>query len=260
MQLTSRKAKMAQRVIEIFEYFGEGHSTITVMDVVRRFGRPQSSTSELLGGLVQMGFLYRDSHGRTYWPTPRLAAMGTGTQGGVLRDGRLFASMADLSQSTRLSVALFGRVGAHVQVFHWSPARRGEASTIQRGSSDLLSSSAAGHLLLTAIEDDMGRMLHRLNSEAPPHEKFNPRDLEALVSQYGQQGHATGPSGFGQSGLITAMLLPRRHAERPLALGFFYARKASTDPFALLATLGRSLAACLSDQPAAESTPRMIAV
>ena len=48
----SNKAKIAKRVIEVLEFFDEEHPQATVMDIVRRFDRPQSSTSELLSTLV----------------------------------------------------------------------------------------------------------------------------------------------------------------------------------------------------------------
>ena len=55
---SSNKAKIARRVIEVLEYFDDNHREATVMDIVRRYNRPQSSTSELLSSLVDLGLLY----------------------------------------------------------------------------------------------------------------------------------------------------------------------------------------------------------
>ena len=71
--LESNKTKIAKRVIEVFEFFDQGSPSATVMDIVRRYRRPQSSTSELLASLVEMGLLYKDMRSRSYSPTPRLA-------------------------------------------------------------------------------------------------------------------------------------------------------------------------------------------
>ena len=76
MALDSNKTKIARRVIEVFEFFASEQRRATVMDIVRRYDRPQSSTSELLGALVEMGLLYKDPQSRSYAPTPRLAAYG----------------------------------------------------------------------------------------------------------------------------------------------------------------------------------------
>ena len=41
----SNKAKIARRVVEVLDYFDDEHPQATVMDIVRRYNRPQSSTS-----------------------------------------------------------------------------------------------------------------------------------------------------------------------------------------------------------------------
>ena len=85
----SNKDKNARRVIEVLDFFDDSHREATVMDIVRRYQRPQSSTSELLSSLVELGLLEKDSQARTYRLTPRAAMIGTGSQSGVVRDGRL---------------------------------------------------------------------------------------------------------------------------------------------------------------------------
>ena len=57
---SSNKAKIARRVIEVLEFFDDNHREATVMDIVRRCNRPQSSTSELLSSLVELGLLHKD--------------------------------------------------------------------------------------------------------------------------------------------------------------------------------------------------------
>ena len=74
-QVESNKAKIAKRVIEVLEFFDEDHPQATVMDIVRRFDRPQSSTSELLSSLVDLGLLHKDPCSRSYSPTPRAAML-----------------------------------------------------------------------------------------------------------------------------------------------------------------------------------------
>ena len=53
----SNKAKIAKRVVEVLEFFDDDHPRATVMDIVRRYDRPQSSTSELLSSLAGLGLL-----------------------------------------------------------------------------------------------------------------------------------------------------------------------------------------------------------
>lgn len=263
--LESNKTKIAKRVIEVFEFFDQGCPKATVMDIVRRYDRPQSSTSELLASLVEMGLLYKDARSRSYSPTPRLATLGTSAQPEMIRDGRLFAFMDRLAYSTRHAVALFGMVGTHAQIFRWSAGADPATRDLGCGASEALSSSAAGLLLLSTLPSEQAnRMLWRLNAEAPADAKFNPGEFGDRVSAFRRQGHATGVAGFLPDAQITAALLPRSADERPLALGLVYPASATVDADALVATLSHGIAQCAAPEdmmmrPAA-AAPLMMAV
>src|SRR5579871_2967131 len=117
--LDPNKAKTARRVIEVLEYFDEQRRQATVMDIARRYKRPQSSTSELLAILVEMGLLYKDSSARYYTPTPRAAMLGSLFQPSPVRDGRLAMLTDRLVAQTGLGTGLMGMVGLNVQMYHW---------------------------------------------------------------------------------------------------------------------------------------------
>jgi len=254
--LESNKTKIAKRVIEIFEFFDNRNSQATVMDIVRCYDRPQSSTSELLASLVEMGLLYKDQRSRTYHPTPRLASLGSSAQPDIVRDGRLFAFMDRLAKSSRHFVALFGRVGTHVQIFRLSDGRRqtGGGADIGSGSSERLSESAAGQLLLATLSnDEAGKILRRLNAEAAEDDKFSYPAMLNRVSLWQRQGHATGDAGFGSGMRVTAVLLPTGGYDRALAVGVIYPAASAVDPDALVATLRNGIEQCVAE-PYAQST------
>jgi DNA-binding IclR family transcriptional regulator len=247
--LESNKTKIARRVIEVFEFFAAENRRVTVMDIVRRYGRPQSSTSELMGALVEMGLLYKDPYSRSYAPTPRLAALGFASQPEPIGSGRLFAYMDRLAQTARCSVGLFGIVGTHVQVFRWSGGPDLQDEGLGCGASVLLSSSTVGLLLLSSLgANPARRMLWRLNAEAAPRERFNLDEMNQQVARLGQLGHATGDAGFAPDTKVTAVLLPEAVGERRLALGVIYGAGAAVDPEALVATLNHGARQCLSQE------------
>ncbi|MET0587944.1 MAG: helix-turn-helix domain-containing protein [Novosphingobium sp.] len=240
--LESNKTKIARRVIEVFEFFAVENRRATVMDIVRRYGRPQSSTSELLCALVEMGLLYKDPQSRSYAPTPRMAALGHACQPEPIGDGRLFAYMDRLAQTSRCGVGLFGIVGTHVQLFRWAHGAEPHDFDLGCGSSALLSTSAVGLLLLSSLGlGPAGKMLWRLNAEAKPENRFNLAEFNEQVARFEQLGHATGDSGFGPDTRVTAVLLPEQVGERRLALGVIYGANAAVDPDALLATLSHGV-------------------
>ena len=98
----SNKAKIAKRVIEVLDFFDDSHPTATVMDIVRRYDRPQSSTSELLSTLVELGILYKDNASRSYTLTPRAAILGTTANSG----DNAIGTTLNLSKATNTRLAL----------------------------------------------------------------------------------------------------------------------------------------------------------
>lgn len=245
--LESNKTKIAKRVIEVFEFFAIENRRATVMDIVRRYGRPQSSTSELLCALVEMGLLYKDPGSRSYSPTPRLAALGYACQPDGVGDGRLFAYMDKLAQTSRCGVGLFGIVGTHVQIFRWVHGAELDGLELGCGSSALLSSSAAGLLLLSALgTEQASKMLWRLNAEVNAKDRFDLNEINQKVVRFGQSGHATGASGFAPHTRMTTVLLPDEVGERRLALGVIYGANSAVNPEALVATLEHGVQGCLS--------------
>jgi DNA-binding IclR family transcriptional regulator len=241
VSLESNKTKIAKRVIEVLEFFTSNRPA-RVMDIARRYGRPQSSTSELLSSLVDMGLLYKDSVSRTYTPTPRVAALGLSCQPEVIRDRRLFGYMDELAQTSRRTIALFGLVGTHVQAFRWVSASRPLGRDVGCGSSEVISRSAAGLLLLTTLPAEKARgLLWRLSAEAPAEARFDHAQMFERVCRFRRQGYATGEAGFVPGARMTAILLPYAAQERPLALGVLYAAEAAGEAEALAESLKQGI-------------------
>ncbi len=241
ISIESNKAKTARRVIEVLEFFDKQNRRATVMDIARRFSRPQSSTSELLAIMVEMGLLYKDRTSRTFRPTPRAAMLGSAFQPSVVRDGRLSMLIDQLGVETGLGVALIGMVGLKAQIFSWS-AGGGlfavDPQALSGGASIGLHESAAGWLLLSTVSSDRGdAMLRRLRAEAVAERPFNTVDIREKVRECGQRGFAVGPAGF-QAGLDTcSILLPVEMGEGSLALSLVYAPSEANTPASLVPIL-----------------------
>lgn len=248
----SNKAKIAKRVVEVLEFFDEDHPHATVMDIVRRYNRPQSSTSELLSSLVGLGLLYKDPFSRSYTPTPRAALLGCSVQSGIVRDGRLSGLIDRLSAQTGLGVAVLGMVGLHVQIFSWRsgkwPLRTSQTDGFCGGQQERLTDSAAGLLLLSTLQSARrDGMLRCLNAEAAPDRKFSVSEMTAQVQQCQESGMATGVAGFGSIADITAMLLPEQPANQPLVIALVYEPSEQVDAEALRVTLADAVVRCSTD-------------
>src|SRR5271156_3721908 len=115
--LDQNKAKTPRRVIEVLEFFDEQNRQVTVMDIVRRYNRPQSSTSEVLASLVDLGLLYKAPGSRSYPLPPRAAILGSLSQPSVVRDGSLAMLIDRLVAQTGLCTSLLGMVRLNAQIF-----------------------------------------------------------------------------------------------------------------------------------------------
>lgn len=259
---TSNKAKIARRVIEVLDYFDENHREATVMDIVRRYNRPQSSTSELLSSLVELGLLYKDPYSRSYSLSPRAALLGSSGQDEIVRDGRLVRLLDRVSAQTGLSVALFGMVGLNAQILSWRPGPRG-SSAAQRalfgGMQDRLTDCAVGPLLLSTVDQRRCEgMVRRLNAEAADDRKFSFPEMMGAIRDCREQGFASGSVGFGsQAGLIAVLIPSDKHA-RPMAIGIVLDRDDTASPANLLACLEDALRNSLGDAPVDEAKVRWL--
>lgn len=249
---SSNKAKIARRVVEVLEYFDDAHREATVMDIVRRYDRPQSSTSELLSSLVELGLLRKDRQARTYSLTPRAALLGTGGQTGAVRDGRLVQLLDRLSAQTGLPVVLYGMTGLYAQVFGWRAARRGPPRDLCRtvgGLQHPLSHCAAGWLLLSTIaQPRRDALLRRLNAEASDDSKFVFADMAARVEECARSGQVRGSAGFGTSREMVAQLLPVEAADEPLAIAILFDRDEPVNRDALAASIAEAIRLLTGDR------------
>jgi DNA-binding IclR family transcriptional regulator len=261
--IESNKAKIARRVVEVLEFFDEDHPQATVMDIVRRYNRPQSSTSELLSSLVGLGLLYKDPYTRSYTPTPRAALLGCSVQSGMVREGRLPGLIDRLSAQTGLGVAVLGMVGTTVQIFTWRPGkwplRTSHTEGLCGGQQENLTDSAAGLLLLSTVPQPRREgMLRRLNAEAAPDRKFASAEMAARVQLCQDQGYVTGVAGFGSIADVTAVLLPGQPAGQPLAIALVYEPSEAIDAEALRLTMQDAIARSAA-QPDSSGTVELLA-
>ena len=212
-----KKIKSADRVLEILELFTPGRQSVTVMEVARSLDMPQSSTSELLGSLVRRGYLYRDRAMRAFRPSARIALLGAWVHPALFRHGHLPSMMDELAESTGEIVALCSMPGVKLKHIHVV----GETAI-----PDEFASGAERHLLhspfgLTLISmtgnDELRRIVHRLNAESAEDEHVRFADLATEIDVLRRRGYAIGRVADGWSGI--AVLLPQEVGEERLSIG-----------------------------------------
>jgi len=188
------------------------------MDIARSMGYPQSSTSELLGCLVALGYLHRDRFARTYSPSARVALVGAWVQPAFFRGGRLLPMMDELVKEARATVVLASRVGLEVQHIHTVlPPGERQASQPVAPKAPLLHSAAGKALISTMDPERIRKWVHRLNAEATAEMRVSADALLEDLRQIRSQGYAVGAHD-GADGMV-AILLPQAGPEERLVLG-----------------------------------------
>lgn len=217
---SSQTVKSARRVLQILQYFNPERPEATVMDIARTLDFPQSSTTELLKALAQLGFLDYDRHRRIYRPTVQVALLGAWVQPYLFRQGHLLPMMDQISARTGQLVALGTQVGLNVQYVHVIQATSTMRMHIPQGSIRPLLRSAHGKLLLSReSNDDIQKLVHRINAEAPPEQQVRYPGLLAEIEKIRALGYALSTDVVTPGGGMVAVLLPLMENAQTLSLG-----------------------------------------
>lgn len=228
------------------------------MQIARRFGRPQSSTSELLCNLVELGILQRDLESRLFSLGPRAAFLGLMGQPDLVQYGQITRLLDHLVDATGLSVIVHSMIGVNLQV---ACKRRGAADDAPQpswtGAREPLTGSPAGWLLLSTLEQQKTvAVIRRLNAEAANGSKF---DYPAMVRQVAwsrEVGYAVGRVGKEPDGSAVSLLLPDVQQGYPLAISLVYRGHSKFGHTDLLPVMKKAIKVHYPDVGAGISSPR----
>lgn len=217
------KGKAVVKTVKVIEYFANNKRSASVMELARKLDVAQSTMSETLNVLVDIGILARDLPSRTYSATPRLAALGLASQPKHIANGRLFKIMSDCANDLGTPVGLFGICNLHAQIYQITSPRDATISIgrfpVILGEKIPLHSSVIGHVLMAALgAESYEKLLWRLKAEAKESETFTYGTLCSEVEKTESKEWAFGSAGVGDGWRATATLLPSSLSKHPLAL------------------------------------------
>lgn len=212
--------KSADRVLRLFELFATEQKPLSVSEISDGMSIPQSSTSMLLKSLVELGYIEQDPKRRTFYPTFRIALLGTWMRRRHEKTGRIPKLVAHLAEKTGETIVLAMRNGIFAQYvlvqLGSDPLRLHVESGMQRP----LSCSASGWALLSYESDpEIEKIIRRTRAEA--NEKHwretAPQAIEHIqyVRQHGYV-MSTGQTTKGAGSI--AMLLPAAAGRSALSI------------------------------------------
>ncbi|MGY4099425.1 IclR family transcriptional regulator [Nocardia sp. R16R-3T] len=173
----------AARTMALFEIFARERRELTKSEVARLLDLPESSSSDLLNTLRDLGYVSRTVTTRRFYPTGRLLAIANtiGEQGLFTAFGVEATSLlAQRSGETAVCAVIDS---ARIKVVAVSEGRHRLRYVIDIGDTFTIHATAIGKALLGVLEDDdMARTL-RLQALSPrtPYTKVDPREVEEQV-------------------------------------------------------------------------------
>ena len=237
--------KSDARVLEIFEYFDERRSPLSLKEITDRLGYPQSSTTVLLKSLIVLGYLNYDRKGRTYLPSLKLASLGTWVADHVGPRGPILDIMNELRQRTGETVALAVQNDIYVQYLKMMDSDHLIRFHVPEGSMRLLTHSSFGLLFLSLGSNATAEtMIRHINAaERDPKQRRNIPDLLRQIDETRRQGYCFIPNLPMEGAGTVTMMLPWEMYGRPLAIGVGgYVGRVQPNMRAIIAAMRSALA------------------
>lgn len=215
------RVKSADRTLSIFEYFETTREPATLGEIAHALGFPVSSALALLRSLQDSGYLIQHATQKTYFPSIRLATLGSWLTSSVFHNGKLLRIVDDLAQKTEETVFLGVQNGLSAQYIHVVQAAHLLRYHPPIGTQRSLLQSTLGKVILAAMPpDERERMVAKLLrqdpgslAEADPASVL--QDLEAIRAV----GFACGSNRITAGATVIAVPVPQ-HPDRPaMAIG-----------------------------------------
>lgn len=143
--------KSASRTLEILELFHERRAPLRLTYIFERLGYPQSSTTTLLKSMVVLGYLNFDRASRTYFPTPRVSALGDWINHYIYGAGDLLSMIETIRDQTDETVAVSSQNDIFVQHIRVRQPEHDFKMPPPEGSMRVLTKSAPGLVLLSRM-------------------------------------------------------------------------------------------------------------
>jgi DNA-binding IclR family transcriptional regulator len=217
-----RTVKSADRVLEVLELFDRLQREASVGEIARELGYPVSSTSMLLGTLLERGYLRHGADQRSYFPTPRVTVLGAWIEPLLAPNAAVMRMMAELGEATGETIILAAPTRDQAQYLHVVPATTTMRMHVGPGTMRPLVASGLGRVLLSTMPEAKVRQLVMRHNDGPLAEEEGRVSLAALqreLSGIRARGYAVVLRGVTPGAGLVAMLLPVELSGLPLAVG-----------------------------------------
>jgi len=188
--------KSAARTLEVFELFSERRCPLRLHDIHSALGYPQSSTTNLLKGLVMTGYLNYNRATRAYLPTNRVTFLGSWLVSFLYGQGGYQDLLDELLIKTDETVVLATQNDLYIQYVRIMTPDHEFKLAPPEGTMRLLTNSSAGFVLLSQLRDtQVDRICRSVNYyELDPAHRVEPSRVLKEVAKVRQMGYCYIPN------------------------------------------------------------------
>ncbi len=162
------QVKSARRVLEVFELFDKLQRPLAVSEISRLLGYPPSSTSVLVRGLMELGYLTAEIGSRRVHPTLRIALLGEWIGGSLFGQNSFHLMLEEIHRRSGEIVILGMRNGPNLQYIHIVEGAAALRMDHRVGNQRPLFDTAGGLVILAALTpNEVGKLVRRFNTNLP---------------------------------------------------------------------------------------------
>lgn len=180
-------SRSATRALDVLELFGDARRPLRAVEIAQALALTASSADQLLKTMVDSAHLLFDARAKTYFPSPRLAAIGGWLAQTYGAGGRLAELVRDVQVRTSLVATVTTPNDLSMQIID---AASPDGVTGERGLRISLFGSAIGSAYLATLpEDEFSRLAER--ARVPAAELPAVRGALAAIRESGYAAGAT---------------------------------------------------------------------
>ena len=218
--MSDKAVKSARRVFEVLEHFDRERRPLSLKEIAGQLGYPASSASVLLKSIVALGYLDYDRAHRAYFPTMRIAALGSWVHRALFGESDVANLMQHLRAATDETIILAAQSDLHAQYVHVVGGADSLQVAAPPGARRPLGKSGMGWLLLSARSDrEIEVMRRRINAEPDQQPKLTKAELTERVNAVRGLGYVFSKHTVSEGAGVIACLLPRGPFGRTFAIG-----------------------------------------
>lgn len=212
--------KSAARVLELFELFDKHRAPLSLKEITRRLGYPQSSATVLMKSLIALGYVNYDRVTRTYLPSLKIAWLGNWVRDDVI-PASVYDLMRRLREATGKAIVLAVPNDIHVQYLRVMASERTMREFVSEAAMRPMSQSSFGWLFLSRLPADrVEKILRHINArERDVSRRVDIARLMERIEAMRGIDHCSLPNIPVPGTMTCAMLLPWQMHGRPLAIG-----------------------------------------